>query len=137
MRPNLLAPSAIILAAMSQFVFAQAPASVASHVAAQNALFEDAWQANLKMNPIRATAVGDYRYNDQLGDYSLATNATRHQRNGPGVTEIPLELLPRLCPCRVCIRSAAGLCHLHKRQRLPRFRPTRSLKHFWPQLRQT
>src|ERR1022692_3277941 len=51
MRPNLLAPSALILAAMSQFVSAQAP------------------------------AVGDYRYNDQLSDYSLAAPATRHQRD--------------------------------------------------------
>jgi len=81
MRPNLLAPSALILAAMSQFVSAQAPTSVASRVAAQNALFDDAWQANLKMNPILATAVGDYRYNDQLGDYSLAAPAMRHQRD--------------------------------------------------------
>jgi len=66
---------------MSQFVSAQAPTSVASRVAAQNALFDDAWQANLKMNPILATAVGDYRYNDQLGDYSLAAPAMRHQRD--------------------------------------------------------
>jgi hypothetical protein len=28
-------------------------------------------EANLKINPIEATAVGDYRYNDQLSDYSL------------------------------------------------------------------
>jgi uncharacterized protein (DUF885 family) len=81
MRPNLLALSAIILAAASQFVTAQAPASVGSRVAAQNALFDDAWQAGLRMNPIQATAVGDYRYNDQLGDYSLAASATRHQRD--------------------------------------------------------
>ncbi len=65
---------------MSQFVSAQAPTSVASRVAAQNALFDDAWQASLKMNPNQATAVGDYRYNDQLGDYSLAAPAARHQR---------------------------------------------------------
>jgi hypothetical protein len=64
---------------MSQLVFAQAPTSVASRVAAQNALFDDAWQANLKMNPNQATAVGDYRYNDQLGDYSLAASAARHR----------------------------------------------------------
>ena len=68
----LLAPSALILAAMSQFVCAPAATSVASRVADQNALFDDARQASLKMNPIQATAVGDYRYNDQLGDYSLA-----------------------------------------------------------------
>jgi hypothetical protein len=47
---------------MSQFVSAQAPASVASRVAAQNALLDEAWQTNLKMNPIQATAVGEYRY---------------------------------------------------------------------------
>src|SRR5271156_6138986 len=81
MRPNFLVPSALILAAITQFVSAQAPASVAARVAAQNALFDDAWQDSLKTNPTRATSVGDYRYNDQLGDYSLAASATRHQRD--------------------------------------------------------
>lgn len=80
MRRNLLAKSAFMLAT-SQFVSAQTTASVASRLAAQNALFDDAWQANLKMNPIQATAVGDYRYNDQLSDYSLSAQATRHQRD--------------------------------------------------------
>ena len=88
MRSNLLATSALILAATSAFVSAQTPTSVASRVAAQNALFDDAWQASLKMNPIRATAVGDYRYNDQLGDYSLAAPATRHQRDLAELTRI-------------------------------------------------
>ena len=67
---------------------AQAPPagdSVATRLAAQNALFEESWQTNLKMNPTLATAVGDYRYNDQLGDYSLASVAARHQRD---VTEL-------------------------------------------------
>jgi uncharacterized protein (DUF885 family) len=54
---------------------------MASRLAAQNALFDESWQANLKINPILATAVGDYRYNDQLGDYSLAAPAARHQRD--------------------------------------------------------
>jgi len=81
MRPNLLVPSALILAAISPFSSAQATSSVASRVAAQNALLDDVWQANLKMNPTQATAVGDYRYNNQLGDYSLAASATRHQRD--------------------------------------------------------
>ena len=80
MRPNLLTTSALLLAAMSQSAPAQVPASVASRLSAQNALFDDSWQASLKMNPIQATAVGDYRYNDQLGDYSLAAPAARHQR---------------------------------------------------------
>jgi uncharacterized protein (DUF885 family) len=81
MRPNLLVPSALLLAAVSQLAFAQAPAStVASRVAAQNSLFDDSWQATLKMSPTLATAIGDYRYNDQLGDSSLAASAARHQR---------------------------------------------------------
>ena len=80
MRRNLLAKSAFMLAT-SQFVSAQTTASVASRLVAQNALFDDAWQAILKMNPIIATAVGDYRYNDQLSDYSLSAQATRHQRD--------------------------------------------------------
>jgi len=80
MRPNLLTTSALLLATMSPFASAQAPASVASRLAAQNALFDDSWQASLKMSPILATAVGDYRYNDLLGDYSLAASAARHQR---------------------------------------------------------
>jgi uncharacterized protein (DUF885 family) len=81
MRYNVLAASAVVLVALSQLSPSQAPASVASRIAAQNALFDDAWQAGLKMSPLQATAVGDYRYNDQLGDYSLASPAARHQRD--------------------------------------------------------
>ena len=88
MRPNLLAASALVLAAMSPFVSAQATKSVASRVAAQNALFDEVWQANLKVNPTQATAVGDYRYNDQLGDYSLAAAAARHQRDPSDLARI-------------------------------------------------
>ncbi len=66
---------------MCPFVAAQAPTSVASRVAAQNALFDEAWQANLKTNPTQATAAGDYRYNDKLGDYSPAAAVARHQRD--------------------------------------------------------
>jgi uncharacterized protein (DUF885 family) len=80
MRPHRLATSALFLVALSHFASAQVPTSVASRLAAQNALFDDSWQATLKMNPTLATAVGDYRYNDQLGDYSLAASAARHQR---------------------------------------------------------
>ena len=77
MRKLLLAASALIFAAAS--LPAQAPTSVESRLAAQNALFEQTWQLQLKMNPTQATAVGDYRYNDQLGDRSLASIAARHQ----------------------------------------------------------
>jgi uncharacterized protein (DUF885 family) len=48
-------------------------ASVASRVAEQNALFEDYYQHELETHPERATEYGDYRYNDRLADYSLAS----------------------------------------------------------------
>jgi uncharacterized protein (DUF885 family) len=55
--------------------------SVASRLATQNALFEDFYQADLKNSPERATAFGDYRYNDQLGDESLAAIDRRHAQD--------------------------------------------------------
>jgi uncharacterized protein (DUF885 family) len=54
--------------------------SVEARLAAQNALFEEYYQGELKAHPERATAVGDYRYNDQLDDYSPA--AFERQRAG-------------------------------------------------------
>src|SRR5580704_19623428 len=45
---------------------------LASRIAAQNALFEEQYQADLKAHPERATSIGDYRYNDQVEDYSPA-----------------------------------------------------------------
>ena len=52
---------------------AQSPAaqSVEARIAAQNSLFAEQWETGLRENPERATAVGDYRFNDRLGDYSL------------------------------------------------------------------
>jgi uncharacterized protein (DUF885 family) len=90
MRLNLLATSALFLVAVSPFSIAQAPtsASVGSRLAAQNSLFDDSWQASLKMSPLLATSVGDYRYNDQLGDYSLAASAARHKRDLTDLTRI-------------------------------------------------
>jgi uncharacterized protein (DUF885 family) len=81
MRPSCLVTAAFFLAATAQFASAQTSSSVDSRLAAQNALFDDSWQNALKMSPVLATAVGDYRYNDQLGDYSLAASADRHQRD--------------------------------------------------------
>src|SRR5438105_2277712 len=48
-----------------------APASVESRTAAQNAIFEEYYQSELEAHPERATAYGDYRYNDRLDEYSL------------------------------------------------------------------
>src|SRR5213082_1136883 len=53
-------------------------APVADRVAKQNALFEEYYQVTLKNFPERATAYGDYRYNSQLGQDSLAEIARQH-----------------------------------------------------------
>ncbi|HST31559.1 MAG TPA: DUF885 family protein, partial [Chthoniobacterales bacterium] len=53
-------------------------APVTDSVTKQNALFDDFYEAQLKNFPELATAWGDYRYNSQLGQYSLAANAQRH-----------------------------------------------------------
>src|SRR5580658_7468637 len=56
-------------------------ATFESRVAAQNALFEEQYQSDLKAHPERASAYGDYRYNDQLDDYSLAGIESQHARD--------------------------------------------------------
>ena len=58
-------------------VFAET-APVADRVAKQNALFDEFYETGLKNAPEQATAFGDYRYNSQLGQYSLAEIARRH-----------------------------------------------------------
>ena len=67
---------------------AQQPSTVESRLAAQNALFADYWETTLKLNPTLATQVGDYRYNDKLGDASLAGIAKRHEADQSFLTRI-------------------------------------------------
>jgi uncharacterized protein (DUF885 family) len=54
---------------------------VAARLAAQNALFDEQYESELKAHPETATAFGDYRYNDQLNDYSLAGVESQHDRD--------------------------------------------------------
>jgi uncharacterized protein (DUF885 family) len=61
-----------LLVACSLNAAAKDSDAVASRIAVQNALFEEEFQADLKTHPERATAIGDYRYNDQLENYSPA-----------------------------------------------------------------
>ena len=75
----------LLLAASLCGIAPSAPAQTPqaeTRIAAQNALFEEIYQATLKNNPEFATAVGDYRYNDKLADESLAAivkqNADNH-----------------------------------------------------------
>jgi uncharacterized protein (DUF885 family) len=72
-------PSLFFLFALAGSVFAQDIKPVADRVATQNALFEEQYETDLRNFPERATAFGDYRYNDKLADYSLAAIAQRHK----------------------------------------------------------
>src|ERR1700719_1562446 len=71
--------SLFFLIAMASSVFAQNLKPAADRLAAQNALFEEQYQSDLRNHPERATALGDYRYNDKLDDYSLAAIAQNHR----------------------------------------------------------
>jgi uncharacterized protein (DUF885 family) len=59
--------------------FAQDLKPVTERLAAQNALFDEQYESDLREFPTRATAFGDYRYNDQLPDVSLAAVARRNE----------------------------------------------------------
>ena len=65
------------LAGLACSTFGQT-ASVADRVAQQNKLFDEFYETGLKNSPERATALGDYRYNSLLGQYSLAEIARQH-----------------------------------------------------------
>jgi uncharacterized protein (DUF885 family) len=78
MRNTTIVALAGLLTAFSLNVAAKAPDSVAARIAAQNALFDEQYESDLKHHPERATAIGDYRYNDQLDDYSPAGFELQH-----------------------------------------------------------
>jgi uncharacterized protein (DUF885 family) len=65
---------------------------VAERLAAQNALFEDQYETDLRNFPERATAYGDYRYNDKLADRSLDAIARFHKTDVDFLTR--LEAIP-------------------------------------------
>ena len=63
----------LLVVALAAATVAHAKASsVEARLAEQNALFEEQYESDLRAHPEMATAYGDYRYNDQLNDYSLA-----------------------------------------------------------------
>jgi uncharacterized protein (DUF885 family) len=61
---------------------------VAERLAAQNALFDEVWETGLRHAPERATAVGDYRYNDKLSDVSLAEIVARDKEDRAFLTRL-------------------------------------------------
>ena len=71
----------LVLIAMSAAVVAQDLKPAAERRAAQNALFDEQYESDLQAFPERATAFGDYRYNDKLEDRSLAAIMGRNQTN--------------------------------------------------------
>jgi uncharacterized protein (DUF885 family) len=81
----LLALSALLAAALQSPLAAQTSPSASAPPAANaaqnrkdlNAIFQDYWEDNLKHSPEFASNLGDKRYNDQIGDYSVkAENET-------------------------------------------------------------
>src|SRR6202030_3140559 len=76
------------LIALAGCGFAQNVKPLADRLAAQNALFDEQYESDLRNFPERATAFGDYRYNDKLTDHSLTAIQQRHQAD--------LEFLKRL-----------------------------------------
>lgn len=83
LRPLALALS--LLVATAPALVHAAPASDAAATAAAvlpadaaaDALFAEYWEASLKLSPLRATFVGDARYNDQLPDLFSAESRER------------------------------------------------------------
>jgi len=67
------------IAVVTTGVFAQNAPSVADRVSTQNAVFEEQYESDLRNFPERATAFGDYRYNDKLAEHSLEAISQRHK----------------------------------------------------------
>src|ERR1039457_6760518 len=84
--------SVFFVVAIAGCVFAQNVKPLADRLAAQNALFEEQYESDLRNFPERATAFGDYRYNDQLTEYSLAAITRRHNTDEAFLSR--LEAIP-------------------------------------------
>jgi uncharacterized protein (DUF885 family) len=74
-----LPQSLLLLVIVTGSIFAQDLKPVADRLAAQNTLFEEQYETDLRNFPERATAFGDYRYNDKLANYSLDAILQRHK----------------------------------------------------------
>jgi uncharacterized protein (DUF885 family) len=78
MRNHSLCLLALCVSLIAHSAPSAAPASLESRIAAQNTLFGEQYESDLKATPERATAFGDYRYNDRLDEVSLAALQGRH-----------------------------------------------------------
>jgi len=82
----------LVLIAMAAPVFGQEHQPPAERLVAQNALFDEQYEADLRNFPERATAFGDYRYNDRLAEYSLDAIQHRHETDQAFLSR--LEAIP-------------------------------------------
>jgi len=80
-KQNILTGLLAGVALLSSMASGAATASVEARLAQQNALFDEQYESDLKAHPELATSYGDYRYNDQLNDYSLAEVDRQHRRD--------------------------------------------------------
>jgi uncharacterized protein (DUF885 family) len=78
--------------ATASCVIAQDVKPLTERLAAQNALFDEQYEADLRNSPERATAFGDYRYNDRLAEYSLDAIQRRHEADQAFLSR--LEAIP-------------------------------------------
>ena len=69
----------LFIVAVAGTLFAQNLKPVADRLAQQNAIFDEQYESDLRNFPERATAFGDYRYNDKLAEYSLDAIMRRHK----------------------------------------------------------
>lgn len=74
---SLLAFLSVIACAAS--AFSQNLKPVSERLVEQNAIFDEQYETDLRNSPERATAFGDYRYNDKLNDFSLNGIMKRHE----------------------------------------------------------
>src|SRR6516225_2941414 len=61
---------------------------VAERLRAQNALFDEQYESDLREFPERATSFGDYRYNDKLSERSIAATERREKTDEGFLTQL-------------------------------------------------
>jgi uncharacterized protein (DUF885 family) len=91
MRPSL---ASLFLILVTWLVPAQTAKPLAERLAAQNALFDQQYETDLRSFPERATAFGDYRYNDRLTDHSPEATLQHHETDEgflAGLQAIPTD----------------------------------------------
>jgi uncharacterized protein (DUF885 family) len=79
---------AFLLLSFCAPVSAESAGSVEARIAKQSALFDEYYETELRTHPEMATAYGDYRYNGELNDYSLAAAESQNQRDQDFLTRL-------------------------------------------------